>query len=285
MGGALLVAFIGLGVAWIAAAVALQAPGTPRDTRRAIQRSEILSRLNDVLPPSGPILKSLARFDPFPEINAPTPRVPRPNAAITRDGDVRRASRSVVKVLGTACGLRVQGSGWVARPGVVVTNAHVVAGEDDTTVQVGGVGPAHTAEAIWFDPHNDLAILRVGGLGDVPALPLNTGAKPGTSAAIVGYPHNGPLTLEPGRLGGTSTVITQDAYGRGPTSRKITSVRGRVRSGNSGGPVVDGDGRVVTTIFAAATNERAVGFGVPDSSVREGLGRARSPVSTGACAR
>ena len=149
--------------------MALQAPGTPRDTRRAIQRSEILSRLNQALPPSGPILKSLARFDPFPEIDAPTPRVPRPTARITRDPDVRRASRSVVKVLGTACGLRVQGSGWVARAGVVVTNAHVVAGEDDSTVQVGGVGPLYPTQAIWFDARNDLAILRAPGIGGVPA--------------------------------------------------------------------------------------------------------------------
>lgn len=285
LGGAVLVACIGLGVAWIGAAVALQAPGTPRDARRAIQRSELLTRLNDALPPSGPILRSLARFDPFPEINAPTPRVPRPNARIARDPDVRRAGRSVVRVLGTACGLRVQGSGWVARDGVVVTNAHVVAGEDDTTVQVGGEGASHDADAIWFDAANDLAILRAPGIGGVPALPLNVDAGSGTSTAILGFPMNGPFGIEPGRLGQTTTILGQDAYGRGPRPRRITSLRGRVRSGNSGGPAVDGRGRVLTTIFAAATDKREVGFGVPDTIVRDALRQARSRVSTGPCAR
>jgi hypothetical protein len=85
----------------------------------------------------------------------------------------------------------------------------------------------------------------------VPALPLNVNSRPGTSAAIVGFPENGSLDVQPGRLGQTTTFTTQDAYGRGPVRRRITSLRGLVRSGNSGGPMVDGRGRVVTTIFAA----------------------------------
>jgi hypothetical protein len=285
IGGALLVACIGLGLAWIAGAVALQTPGA-RELREPIQRSAILQELNERLPPSGGILQALARFDPFPQIEGPPAEVRPPDSAIARDPDVQRAGRSVVKVLGTACGLGVQGSGWVARDGVVVTNAHVVAGQDDTTVQVQGEGSSIDTDAIWFDARNDLAILVAPGLSGVPRLPLNVQAREGTSAAILGFPENGPYDVEPGRLGHTATVVTQDGYGRGPVRRAITSLRGLVRSGNSGGPMVDTAGRVVTTIFAATLSGGGdSGFGVPDSIVRDALGRASEPVDTGPCAR
>jgi Trypsin-like peptidase domain/Colicin V production protein len=284
-GGAVLVAALGLGLVWIGGAVALHTPGTS-DLREPIQRSTILQELNDRLPPSGPILKALARFDPFPQIEGPSPDVRAPNARIARDPEVRAAGRSVVKVLGTACGLGVQGSGWVAGDGVIVTNAHVVAGQDDTTVQVAGEGPTHDAEAIWFDARNDVAILRASGVSGVPALRRDEAAPPGRGGAILGFPENGPYDVEPGRLGETLEIRTQDAYGRGPVERRITTLRGEVRSGNSGGPMVDGDGRVLTTIFAATVGgERDSGFGVPDSIVREALARASGPVDTGPCAR
>lgn len=216
----------------------------------------------------------------------PSPGVGPPSARTARDPQVRAASRSVVKVLGTACGLGVQGSGWVAGNGVVVTNAHVVAGQDDTTVQLGGQGATHNADAIWFDPKNDLALLRSSGLSGVPALRLNADAPAGTSAAIIGFPGNGSLDVQPARVGQTRTVISQDAYDRGPVRRRITAIRGLVRSGNSGGPVVDGAGRVLTTVFAATLRSGSgSGFGVPDTSVQEALGRAGSRVDTGPCAR
>ena len=284
VGGALLVACLGLFLVWIGGAVALQTPGA-RDLREPIQRSAILKELNAVLPPSGPILQALARFDPFPSISGPSANVPPPDPKIARDPDVAAARRSVVRVLGTACGLGVQGSGWVAGRGVVVTNAHVVAGQDDTTVQVGGEGPGLDAEAIWFDPRNDLSILRVPGVSGLPALSMNVNADSGTTAAVLGFPQNGPYTVAPARLGSTSTVITQDAYGRGPVERPITSVRGLVRPGNSGGPVVDRSGRVLATIFAAATSRRRTGYGVPDTLVRDALQKARGTVDTGPCAR
>jgi Trypsin-like peptidase domain/Colicin V production protein len=284
VGGGVLVACLGLFLVWIGGAVALQTPGA-RELREPIQRSAILKELNAVLPPSGPILQALARFDPFPSITGPSANVPAPDPKIARDPDVAAARRSVVRVLGTACGLGVQGSGWVARRGVIVTNAHVVAGQDDTTVQVGGEGPGLDAEAIWFDPRNDLSILRVPGATGLPALPMNVNAESGTAAAVLGFPENGPYTVVPARLGGTSTVVTQDAYGRGPVERTITSLRGLVRPGNSGGPAVDRSGRVLATIFAAATSRRGTGYGVPDSVVRDALRRARGTVDTGPCAR
>ncbi len=282
IGGAVLVATLALGLVWIAGAVALQTPGA-RQYRKDIQRSEILQKLNEVLPPSGPILNAFARVDPFPQITGPEANVPPPTSRILRDADVRRAHDSVVKVLGTACGLAVQGSGWVAEPDVVVTNAHVVAGEDDTTVRVDG-GDELDAQAIAFDPHNDVAVLRVPGLG-APALGRDMGAPVGEAVAILGFPKNGPYRPVAGRLGETRTVVSRDAYGAGPVRRRMTALRGRIRSGNSGGPAVDENGRVVATVFAATTSGTPGGFGVPPGIVRSALRSATGPVDTGPCVR
>ena len=279
--GALLTACVGLGVVWILGAVAVHSNG---DVRYEVQRSEILSRLNKALPPSGPLLNALARFDPFPKIDGPEAKVAAPASGIARDAQVRAAAASVVKILGTACGLGVEGSGWVARDGVVVTNAHVVAGQTDTEVLLRGSGPRLDATAIAFDPRNDLAVLRVPGLKARP-LPLADAPGPGRSAAILGFPENGPYDVRAGRLGATRTTVTSDAYGRGPVQRRLTSLRGVVRSGNSGGPMVDGKGRVVATIFAATTSGPRGGFGVPNSVTKKVLAGAREPVGTGPCAR
>jgi S1-C subfamily serine protease len=282
--GAALTGCVALGIAWIGASVALQS-SQDRDVRRAVQRSAVLRELNEVLPPSGPILNALARFDPFPEIDGPPVRVGPPDSAIARDPQVRAAGEGVVRVLGTACGLGVSGSGWIASPGVVVTNAHVVAGTSDTTVQEGGEGTRLDAQAIAFDATNDIAVLRVEDL-DAPALRLAPDSRAGVNGAVLGYPENGPYDVEPARLGETQTVRSQDAYGRGPVRRSITSLRGDVRSGNSGGPMVDGGGRVVTTVFAATLGAgTAGGYGVPNDVVREALADAGGPVGTGPCAR
>ena len=281
--GALLSACLALGVVWIGAAVALQAPGNA-SLRADIQRSVILRKLNELLPPSGPLLNALARFDPLPSIAGPAPDLPAPTPAIAHAPAVRRAEASVVRVLGTACGLGVEGSGWVAGPGLVVTNAHVVAGEDDTAVEIDGRSPGLPARAIAFDPTNDIAVLRVPGL-DRPALHLASGSEDGRSAAIMGYPHDGPFEVEPARLGATRTVLAQDAYGQGPVSRLVTPFRGLVRPGNSGGPVIDSSGRVAATVFASTVGGGPhAGYGVAGKVVAHDLSRASAPVSTGPCA-
>ena len=133
--------------------------------------------------------------------------------------------------------------------------------------------------------HYNIAVLSVPGLS-APALTLASDPRSGLSAAILGFPGNGPYDVRAGRLGQTREVITQDAYGRGPVRRSIASLRGAVRSGNSGGPMVDADGDVVTTVFAATTSGPRGGFGVPNAIVRVTLRRARASggVSTGACA-
>jgi S1-C subfamily serine protease len=285
--GAGLTACVALGIAWIVGAVALQSTHS-EVLRRDIQRSAILQALDQVLPPSGPILHALARFDPLPSLRGPTATVPPPATGILGAPGVRAAAAGVVRVVGTACGLGVEGSGWVAGPGLVVTNAHVVAGETDTTVEPGGQSPGLAATAVAFDPHDDVAVLRVPGLR-APTLRLAPDPAPGTSAAILGYPQDGPFDAEPGRLGQTTLVNTQDAYGNGPVQRSITSLLGRVRPGNSGGPMVDSAGQVVATVFAAivGAGSGSGGFAVPNALVRQqlaiGAGQ-RGSVSTQGCA-
>ncbi len=282
--GAALTACVGLGVAWIIGAVALQSSGST-NLRADIQRSAILRGLDQLLPPSGPILNALARFDPLPSVRGPVADVPPPNRRVLATPGVRAAHGGVVRVLGTACGLGIEGSGWVAAPGLVVTNAHVVAGETDTVVQIDGQPPGLPAQAVLFDPHDDIAVLRVSGL-HAEVLGLAPSAPSGLASAILGYPLDGGFDAEPGRIGQTQLVSTEDAYGRGPVVRSITSVRGRVRPGNSGGPMVDAAGRVVATVFAAITGSSTEGgFAVPNSIVRARVSAARSsgPVSTGQC--
>jgi S1-C subfamily serine protease len=197
---------------------------------------------------------------------------------------VRGAERSVVRILGSACGLGIEGSGWVIAPDEVLTNAHVVAGETDTIVERYGSEPPLPARAVLFDPHNDLAILRVPGLA-LPSLQLARESLAGTAAAILGYPEDGPFVAEPGRIGATEAVETQNAYGRGPVLRQVTPVRGLVRPGNSGGPMVDAAGQVVTTVFARTTTTGPHGgFGVANQVVRSDLARASvASVSTEGC--
>ena len=164
--GAVLTACIGLGMVWIIGAVLLQTANQfelPQSWRSSIARSAILRNLNAALPPSGPLLNALGRIDPLPSVNGRAADVPAPDARIVHTPGVRNATRSVVRIVGQSCGLGVEGSGWVAGRDLVVTNAHVVAGETDTTVDVPGIGGL-PGRAVVFDPHNDVAVLRVPGL-------------------------------------------------------------------------------------------------------------------------
>jgi S1-C subfamily serine protease len=227
-------------------------------------------------------LNLLARIDPFPSIAGPAAPTLPPSPTVGRNPVIHNASHAVVRVIGTACGIGIEGTGWFADDQLVVTAAHVVAGEEDTRVQVPSVDGLQQAEVVAFDAHNDVAVLRVPSVHVRPlalAQPVD-----GAGVGIVGYPENGALTTAPGRIGRTSTVLTQNAYGRGPVSRQITAVAGDIRHGNSGGPAIDRDGRVEATIFAARIGASG-GFGIPADVVRRALdGAAQRPVSTGDCA-
>jgi uncharacterized membrane protein required for colicin V production len=266
-GGLVLGAATGLFLAWLVGVVALQLPGQS-DLRRQVQRSFVLRQLNSLLPPST-LLQALARFDPFPALGGPLAQVPPPSPEVLRLPGVRAAAPSVVKILGTACGLGVEGSGWVAAPGIV-----------DTAVNPFGTSTKLSAQVIGFDSTNDIAVLRVPGLRRRP-LPL-AGAQPGASVAVLGYPEDGPFNATPARVGKTLFALMIDAYGRGPVNRAVTTLRGTFRHGDSGGPAVDGNGAVQTVLFAARAG--GGGFGVAPFVVRTALANAKGPVSTGACA-
>jgi S1-C subfamily serine protease len=279
-GGALLGAALGVALVWVVGVVALQLPGQTQ-FRRAAQRSAVLQRLNRIVSPSQ-LLAALHRVDPFPSIVGPEVPGEPIDPRVLRDPSVRRAAPSVLRILGTACGLGVSGSGWVARHGVVVTAAHVVAGQHDTVVVPPGSEARYRAYALAFDAHDDVAVLRVPGLPE-RALALAE-ARPGARVAILGYPGGGPLNATAGRLGRTARVLTEDAYGNGPVSREITALKAIVRHGDSGGPAVDASGAVEATVFAARIDQ-AAGYGVPTDVVRRVLAAATHRVSTGPCAR
>lgn len=280
-GGLVLGALSGLVVVWVLGAVALFVPGQS-GLRREAQRSAVLRELNGFVPPRT-LLGVLARIDPFPSLAGQVPPVAPPDPRLAHSPAVIAARSSVVRVIGTACGLGVEGTGWVAGRGLVVTAAHVVAGQHDTLVELAD-GERLRAVAVAFDRRNDVAVIRVDGL-DAPSLQL---APPhvGTAVAVLGYPENGPFTATPARIGPTQFRLTEDAYGTGHVFRELTSLRGRVRHGNSGSPAVDRDGRVETTVFASLVGARG-GLGVPAKVVTAALTAAAqsTEVSTGPCAQ
>lgn len=279
-GGLVLGALSGLFVVWVLGAVALFVPGEP-GLRRAAQRSAVLRHLNGVVPPHD-LIGVLARIDPFPTLAGQPPSVAAPDPRLARSSTVLAARASVLRILGTACGLGVEGTGWVAAPGLVVTAAHVVAGETDTLVELPD-GERLRGVAAAFDRRNDVAVLRVDGLDAPPLRAL--APHVGDAVAVLGYPDDGPFTATPGRIGPTVVRLTADAYGTGHVFRELTSLRGRVRHGNSGSPAVDADGAVETMVFASLIGARG-GLGVPTKIVSRAVGDAQrgGTVSTGACA-
>ena len=270
----------GVLLCWAVGAVLLYLPGQP-DLRRAIQKSTILSRINDEFPPER-LLATLERVDPIGVLLGPPAVVPPPDSALARDPDVIRASTSVVRVTGVACGLGIEGSGWIAGRGLVVTNAHVVAGIRRPRIDLPD-GAAYRTTVVEFDVTNDLAVLRAPGLR-LQALPLAAPER-GTPVALVGYPGNGPLTRTPARLGATGNILSRDAYQRGPITRRVTAIRGVVEPGSSGGPGIDAQGQVRTTVFARRPRETG-GYGIPADRVQAVLANAGSqPVPPSECTR
>jgi S1-C subfamily serine protease len=281
-GGAALGLALALVLVWAIGVVALQSLPLP-GVYPAVEESRILQVLNKRMP-SGLLTQAVAELNPLPQIQGPAVDVATPDKSIVGDPEVISASSRTVRVSGIACGYGVEGSGWVAAPDLVVTNAHVVAGQVVTRVQPEGTGPPYRAEVVLFDDKNDVAILRVDNLGLSP-LPLAV-PEPGEAAAVLGFPQNGPLDIRPARIGATRRVISGDAYNRSPVERNVTSFRVYVRPGNSGGPAVNTDGEVVATIFASRADSSHSGYGIPSQIVQRRLQVAASrtvTVSTGAC--
>jgi S1-C subfamily serine protease len=263
IGGLLAGAALGL---VLVGAVLLQLPDQAK-VRDEVRGSLILQRLNTIVPPRN-VLRAFARVDPFPSIAGPAPPRTPPDTRALSSAAVRAVRPSVVRITAIACGLGVEGSGWVARPQLVVTAAHVIEGASE--IEAGG----RPAQALIVDRKQDVAVLRVPGLR-ATALPI-VDAHSGDSVAILGYPENGPFDARPGRVGTTADVLMSGSL------REVTAISGLVRHGNSGGPAVNEAGQVEATVFAARIGARA-GYGVPAAPVRSALGRAKQPVSTGRC--
>lgn len=281
IGGALLIAAVALGVVWVLGAVVLYTPGA-ESLRKDAQKSILLGGINEIMPPSGPLLQALHRIDPVPKIARSPGEIEAPAAGAGSTDAVRSASSSVVKVAGSACGVGVMGSGWMVGPGLVVTNAHVIAGQDDTRVETFD-GQVVDATPVAYNPKNDIAVLQAGI--DKPTLPMLASVAEDTSAAVIGYPNDGPLSIAPARAGDTQKVLGDDAYGSGPVERLMLTLRGQVQHGNSGGPLVDQAGRVLGTVFAATTEGPQGGLAVPNKVVKRIVDGATGEVDTGPCAR
>ena len=279
-GGVVLGAAIGLAVAWLAAVAAMQVDRT--GARRTVQDSAILSSLVAAVPPSS-VLQALARFDPLPVVGSrPDLGLPPPDPSVARSPTTRRAATSVVKVVGFACGIGVQGSGWVVQRGLVATNAHVVAGQESPRVAAPN-GRIVEATPVYYDAGTDVALLSVRGLGAAP-LQIAEAEPSADHVVLLGYPNDGPLTGTAATAGRARKVLTPDAYSRRLRLRTVVPLRGRVEHGESGGPVIDEQGDVVAMIFAAA-RQGAGGFGVPVSDVETALEKRHDrAVDTGPCA-
>lgn len=288
--GALLAATATLVLSSLVASVIARVPDPTVAT--AIQQSEILRTADRVLPPTPALFARIGRLlDPlgFPDVfaglePAPPADLPPPADPVVRAA-VARARPSVVQIRGEACGAGQRGSGFVVRPGLVVTNAHVVAGVARPTI-VDRRGVTHRARAVFFDPRLDLAVLEASTLR-APTLGLAPAVDRGAQGAVMGYPHGGPF-----RAGGAVVLSRRDAlgrdiYGRSLTTRTIYLLRAEVEPGNSGGPVVDAAGTVIGVVFARSAANSDIGYALPSDEVTSRIRPAleeRRRVSTGECA-
>jgi S1-C subfamily serine protease len=212
---------------------------------------------------------------------------PPPNLSPAVRRRVEVAAQSVFKIYGQAprCNRGIEGSGFVYAPHRVVTNAHVVAGTDQVAVQVGR-NHSLPATVVLFDPRVDIAVLNVPGLNAVPLPMSRSAAAQGTPAVVLGYPEDGPYTVRPARIRTQATVSGSDIYGHGTVDRRIYSVRSIIRSGNSGGPLMSYQGRVLGVVFATALDSSDTGYALTSGQVSGDIGKGRTatmPVSTGRC--
>ena len=277
VGGAGLGGALGLALAWLLAVVALHQPGL--GFRNDVRNSTILPKLMRAVPPDR-VLQALNRFDPFPELALGGGRLPPPDASVLQSPGAKTAAGSVVKLHGTACGLGTQGSGWVVRKALVATNAHVIAGEHQTTILAPN-GQTLDAQPVYVDSQNDVALLRVPSLA-LDQLAVDRDGDFPRKVVILGYPRDGPLTGTAATAGSPRTVIAPDAYDRRVSARMIVPLRGRVQPGESGGPVVDSRGRVIAMVFAGA-KRGPNGFAIPVELVLRGAAKPLRPVSSGPC--
>jgi S1-C subfamily serine protease len=262
----------------------------------AVRRSEIIRGVNTAVP--GPVrdiyrsLRDIVRRYDFPEVFGPlvptqVKNVPPPDEKLLASPAVKADRRSVLKITGVAssCSRRIEGSGFVFATDRVMTNAHVVAGVGRPKVEV--AGEQRDATVVLYDPETDIAVLKVDGLGLSPLRFSPSRVDTNADAIIVGYPENGPFFVGAARIRDRIDVRGPDIYDNKTVTRESYTIRGSVRSGNSGGPLLAPDGRVYGVIFAAAVDQSETGFALTSQEVAgdaEKGASASGSVSTGDCA-
>jgi S1-C subfamily serine protease len=264
IGSALQVVMV-LGAAWLVAT-----PLTSQPTLAgAVRGSKVLSEVNEVAPdwlqkvPAR--LAGLLDTSGLPAVLEPFSRTPivavdAPDAALSLSPAVEATRNSVVKIRGvaTSCQKVLEGSGFVIAPNRVMSNAHVVAGAETVTVEVGG--NSYEATVVSYDPHQDISILAVPDLPSVPLIFDDDEAEPTTDAIVMGYPGGGDFAATPARVRETIELNGPDIYNSTTVNRTVYTIRGTVRQGNSGGPMIDKDGRVLGVVFGAAVDDADTGF-------------------------
>jgi S1-C subfamily serine protease len=293
VGGALV---SGLGLLLIFWLLALAVASSPYPELASLaRRSAVVGAVDAAVPPAGRRLFSSFRDvvdeHGFPEVfdvlhPTDVQEVDPPDRQLVASPVVQASQDSVVKITGVAtdCRRRIEGTGFVFAPERVMTNAHVVAGVDEPTVEVGESRLA--AWVVLFDPITDVAVLAVPGL-DRPA--LRFAAEPagsGDDAVVLGYPEDGPFRPDSARVRGRIEARGSDIYGETEVVREVYALRGRVRPGNSGGPVLTLAGQVAGVVFAAAADDPEVGYALTAQEVSEEAERGRTAerrVSAGRC--
>ncbi|MBD0293387.1 MAG: MarP family serine protease [Jiangellaceae bacterium] len=292
LAGALL-AVAGLLIGAWAVGLAISTSAIPHASA-AVRESRILRAVDGVVPVSPERVRdafeAAVAAGRFPEVVAPwvpepIVEVEAPTATLSRDPEIRAAAGSVVKVVGRAsCQRVIEGTGFVVGAERVVTNAHVVAGVSEPVVAVPDGEPL-AARVALFDPLTDIAVLVVPGL-DRPALAFREDARSGADAAVIGFPDNGPQRTEPVRVRAEHELQGRDIYDAEVVAREVISVRGEVRPGNSGGPLVADDGLVYGMVFAASLTDPTTGYALAPSEVTpavQAAAAATESVPTGPC--
>ena len=275
--------------AWLVASTLASTSFQP--VNRAVAGSRIVRTLDDVLPPTPDVFAQVQGFldhEGFPPVFAQLAPLAAGPVALPGDSQVAAAvagaGPSTVKIVGVGCGDIQEGSGFVVAPGLVVTNAHVVAGISRPTVE--DTDGTHDTTVVLFDPEYDLAVLRVPGLTERPLTldPATVGR--GTQAAVLGYPGGGPFAYGPAGVTAEYEAQGRDIYGQGLTDRAVYEIQAVVRPGNSGGPLVEPDGTVIGVVFARSTTDGDVGYALTSPGVLARVRQAESAsaaVGTGAC--